>query len=127
MLKKWVFISVNLDFVLGSLTNEEIRDRIQNIWSKFVLGVEPDRLSDWLVQENVITSDQWQRIHTDNPTRQSRCRALLHHLYSIPHPRAFLVVYQALTEESHYLLESIDNQELGFVRSQSDVQPPFQG
>ena len=95
---------------VGSFTNDEAKFRIKKVYAQIVTDVDPDRLSDWLVQENVITIDQWQRIGHDKPPRD-RCRALLNHLFSIQHPRAFLVVRQALEKENHYLLESIDNQE----------------
>ena len=94
---------------VGSFTNDEIKVRIQKVYAQFVAHVDPNRLSDWLVQEDVLTIGQWQRIRHENPTKPDRCRALLDHLFSIQHPRAFLVVRQALEEENHYLLESIDN------------------
>lgn len=84
-----------------------------------MVGVDPERMSDWLVEEFVIDPEQWQKIYTDNGTRQTRCRALLHHLHSIQHPRAFLVVYKALVEENHYLLDLIENQKPG-IGSQPD-------
>ena len=96
---------------VGSLTNDEIKHRVENIFAQFVSDVDPAPLSDWLIQEKVITSDQWEAIRHQNPTAESQCRALLSHLFSIQHPRAFLVVLQALREDCHYLLEFIDNQE----------------
>ena len=73
--------------------------------------VEPDRLSDWLVQENVMSIDEVQRIRNTNHTAPDRCRALLSHLFTIQHSRAFHVVRDALSERNHHLLEYIDNQE----------------
>lgn len=112
-----------LYYASGSFTNYEIKLRILNVYAQFVTDVDPDRLSDWLVQENVITVEQWQRIRLENLTKPDRCRALLSHLFSIQHPRAFLVVRQALSKENHYLLESIDKQEPGCG---SHVQPEKQ-
>lgn len=87
--------------------------------------VEPERLSDWLLQEHVITTDQWHGIRNENSTTQSRCRALLHYLFSIQHPRVFLVVREALSKEYPYLLEFIDNQETGC--GNADTQTTLQG
>ena len=95
---------------VGYFTNEEIRRRVKNIYAQFVSDVDPDRLSDWLIQDNVITIDQWQRIRLGNPVRRDRCRGLLYHLFSIQHPRAFLVLRQAVEKEHPHLLESIATQ-----------------
>ena len=109
-------------YSLGSITNDEVRHRIKNVYAKFVSDVDPDRLSDWLVQETVITIDEKQRIRNTNHTTTDRCRALLDRLLSIQHPRAFLVVRQALQKENHYLLEFIDDQEAGVEPQTESVQ-----
>src|SRR6218665_1346680 len=111
-----VYKSSRLLCSLGSFTNDEIRHRVLNVYAKFVTDVEPDRLSDWLVQENVITIDEKLRIRNTNHTTTDRSRALLHHLLSIQHPRTFLVVREALKKENHYLLGFIDYHD-------DDVQP----
>ena|SRR6218665_1688987 len=113
-----VYKSSRLLCSLGSFTNDEIRHRVLNLYAKFVTDVEPDRLSDWLVQENVISVDEMLRIRNANHTAPDRCRAFLSHLFTIQHPRAFLVVREALRERNHHLLEHIDN--LG-VQLQTDI------
>ena len=82
---------------------------MKNVYAKFVTDVDSVRMSDWLVEENVISLERWKKIRNRNHTAQDRCRALLSHLFSIQHPRAFLVVREALRTENHYLLEYIDN------------------
>ena len=72
--------------------------------------VQPDRLCDYLLQESVITLEQSKEIHLESGTQQKRCRALLDFLLSIQHPRAFLVVRQALSDQNPYLFEFINNQ-----------------
>ena len=74
--------------------------------------VDPDRLCDWLVQASVITLEKSKEIRFENFTAQKRCRALLDCLFSTQHPRAFLVVLQALRYENNYLIQDIDNQQL---------------
>lgn len=115
-------------FVVASLTNDEIKRRIKVNFEKFVSDVEPATLSDRLIQENVIISDRWQAIRHDNPTQRDQCRALLTHLFSSQHPRAFLVVLEALSKETHYLLEIIANQEpQRGLRERSDNETIVQG
>ena len=110
------------------MTNDEAKFRIKKVYAQFVTDVDPDRLSDWLVQENVITIDQWQRIRLENPVKPDRCRALLNHLFSIQHPKAFLVARHALAKENHYLLEYIDNQEPGCgIRVESEKEAALEG
>ena len=105
-----MFIATNA-CIIGFLTNDEIKHRILNVYAKFVTDVEPDRVSDWLVQEHVISVEQWQKLRNANPSIPDRCRALLSHLFSTQHPRAFIVVRKSLSSEDHYLLEDIDKQE----------------
>src|SRR6218665_2450440 len=113
---------------VGSFTNEEIKRRVKNVYAQFVSDVDPDRLSDWLIQDNVVTIDQWQRIRLENPFRRDRCRALLDHLFSINHPRAFLVLRQAVEKEHPHLRESIDTQKPECeIRVQPGTQSALQG
>lgn len=98
-------------FYIGSFTNDEIKLRIQKVYAQFVSDVDPDRLSDWLIQGNVLTIDEKHRIRNPNHAKTDRCRALLDHLLATQHPRSFHIVRQALQKENHYLLEYIDNQE----------------
>lgn len=97
----------SLYYALASFTNDEIKHQILNVYPQFVTDVDPDRLSDYLVQENVITIDDWQRISVENRTRPDKCRALLSHLFYTQHPRAFISVLKALNKENHYLLKYI--------------------
>lgn len=118
------------DYSSASLCNDEIKHRIQNVYSAFVSDVDPDKLSDWLMQENVMTIDEWQRIRHENAAKQDRCRALLHHLFLNQHPRAFLVVRQALSDDEHYLLEYIDSKEtvtVGGISVQQNTRTTVRG
>lgn len=92
----------------GTLTNDQIRDRIVRIYAQFVSDVNPDRLSDFLKQENVLGIGEYQEISARNPAPQGRCRVLLDHLLRKAHPRTFLVLREALRHDVHYLLDCID-------------------
>ena len=98
-------------FLAGSLSNDDIKHQILNIYAKFVSDVQPDRLCDYLLQNSVITLAQSVEFRCENRSPYKRCRALLDFLLSTQHPRAFLVLRQALSDENHYLLEFINNQE----------------
>lgn len=100
-----------LYFALDSFTNDFTKRRVLDFYPQFVTDVDPDRLSDYLIQGSVISTEQWQVIHQENPARPARCRALLSHLFYTQHPKAFLVVRTALSAESHYLLELIEGKE----------------
>ena len=100
-----------LNVIVGVLTNDEIKRRIRNNFSRFMSEVPPTLLTDRLIQEKVITSDMWERISQEYLTPKSQCQALLTHLLSIQHPKAFIIVREALQEKGHSLLESIDNPE----------------
>src|SRR6218665_3914131 len=113
---------------VGSFTNDEIKRMVKNICAQFVSDADPDRLSDWLIQDNVVTIDQWQRIRLENPVKQDKCRALLHHLFSIQHPRAFLVLQQAVEKEHPHLLEAVATQKPEYeIRVQPGTKQALQG
>lgn len=105
-------------YPVDTLTNDEIRDRIVRIYAQFVSDVDPDRLSDFLKQENILGIGEYQEISARNPSSYSRCRALLDHLLRKANPRTFLIVRQALKHDEHYLLDRIDRM------NKSDHLPP---
>lgn len=70
--------------------------------------VDPVMLSDHLIENEVISVEEWDRMKTREVTRYDVCRALLNHLCLQHHPKAFLVVRKALEKENHWLLQEID-------------------
>src|SRR6218665_72384 len=88
-------------------SNEKIRQRVQSIYPAFTTDVDPDRLSDYLKKEGIISIPQYQEICNKNATPSCRCRALLDFLMSGSNPNAFLVVRDALEKENHYLLGAL--------------------
>lgn len=106
-----MFVAQTLYPIVGSLTNDEIKNKVWQIFEKFVSDVEPAPLSDWMIQENIITSNRLLAIRHENPTPRDHCQALLNHFFSSQHPRAFLFLREALSKENHHFLEVIDNQE----------------
>lgn len=81
---------------------------MRNVYAEFVYDVDPIRLSDWLIQERVITIDQWQEIKASEKTNRDICRNLLNHLLYLSNPKTFLVVREALVKQDHWLLQKID-------------------
>src|SRR6218665_3326281 len=89
-------------------SNEKIRQRLQSIYPAFTTDVDPDRLSDYLKKEGIISIAQYQEICGKHKTSHCRCRALLDFLLSGSNPNAFVVVRNALEKENHYLLSALD-------------------
>lgn len=96
-------------------SNDKIRQRVQNNYAAFITDVDPDRLSDYLKQEGIISIEQWQDICGKNTTPRCRCRAVLDFLLSGTHPRAFLVVRNVLEKENHHLLGEIDDNDSSYL------------
>ena len=97
------------DFTSDVLPNTEIKRRVQDIYAEFVSDVNPVPMSDWLIQEKVISIDQWQKIKGSDKTNPDICRSLLNHLLDLSNPKAFLVVREALVKQNHWLLQKIDH------------------
>src|SRR6218665_2509638 len=91
------------------MSNEEFRQRVQSIYPAFTTDVDPDRLSDYLKKESIISIQQSQEICGKHTTPSSRCRALLDFLLSGSNPNSFVVVRNALEKENHHLLSALDD------------------
>lgn len=83
---------------------------MNKIYAELVSDVNPIRLSDWLIQEMVITIDDWQEIKGSEKTNADRCRKLLNHLWGLSNQKTFLVVREYLVQQNHHLLPKIDQQ-----------------
>lgn len=85
------------------LSNDEIKHRVHDVFANFTSDVDPEPLSDWLIQYKIISREEWEENKNTGSTRRSRCRNLLNHLLGLTNPRAFEVVKLALEKEHHWL------------------------
>jgi len=83
------------------------------MYADFVSEVDPKGgVMDWLVQEEVVTFEQKDRIVAET-TRQARCRKLLDELFASSNPRAFVVLRQSLiNEKKSWIVDRIDTADL---------------
>lgn len=68
-------------------------------------------LSDWMIEERLISSDQWELIRQENFSQKYQYEALLNQLLPIQNPTGFITVRESLSEDGHFSIEIIDNQE----------------
>ena len=91
------------------MANEALKNICQYFHSKITTSVSPDSVMDDLLSKNVISSDDYDRLH-QVPTPRDRCRKLLSLLYLSSHPQVFIYLRLALLKEYPWLADEIDKQ-----------------
>lgn len=99
-----------LYLVVGYLTNEEMKHRLEKDFALFMSDGDAASLSNYSIQDKVITSDQWEKIFRENVAPGDEYRALFDHIICSLHPRALVVVRKALRNVDH-VQENIDRQQ----------------
>src|SRR6218665_2341015 len=95
--------------LVGTVSNEELRGRVLGNFAKLVSDMRAAPISDWLIQESIISVEEWHGIEASGigRTRNDINRALLRHLMNLKNPRTFLVFKMALKETASPWLERL--------------------
>lgn len=88
--------------------NERIRQRVTDIYAKFVQQVDPKGyVMDYLIQKRIITHEDTQLV-LGKESKQDRCRAMLNELHERGKPTAYVELREALMQHYHFIVDMID-------------------
>ena len=96
--------------LVGAVSNEELKRRVSDNFVKLVSDMRALSISGWLIQENIISVEEWHSIEASGRTRNEINHALLQHLLTLKNPRTFLVFKMALKETASPWLEKLLDQ-----------------
>ena len=84
--------------------------KFKKLHTTFVDNVNPANIIDFLFQTAVISHDNVNELLQSKDDPRQQCRDLLNLLYASENPKAFVLLYTALTVESHlqWLIDRID-------------------
>lgn len=86
--------------LVDDVSNEELKGRVTDNYVKLVSDMKAALISDWLIQESIISVEDWHGIQASGSgrTRFDINRAFLHLLLGMKNPRTFTVFKMALKE-----------------------------
>ena len=88
--------------------NEDIKKRVKSCFTDLSTSFDPEGyILGKLFQNDVLTVDQVQEINLI-PESDRRAEKLLYLLFTIPHPRAFVVLREALKRDYAWIVELLD-------------------
>lgn len=93
--------------LVGAVSNEELKRRVSDNFVKLVSDMRALPISGWLIQENIISVEEWHSIEASGRTRNEINHALLQHLLTLKNPRTFLVFKMALKETASPWLDKL--------------------
>lgn len=76
-----------------------------------VVELAPQNLSDWFIEEKLISTDHFEQIHQQNPTPKYQYQTLLKQSLPNQNPTEFVSVRETLSKEGRSSLEHFNNQE----------------
>ena len=88
-------------------SNSELKWAFQQIHVKLV-NINAASAIDRLFQENVISSDDNDDLTHPNLNRAAQVRRLMALLHKSDHPRAFIVLREALKKDYDYIVKMVD-------------------
>ena len=89
-----------------SITNEMLKSALVGEYKCFVDTVDPKEIIDVLIQEKILSLEDWNKIATKE-SRQEKCRYLLDKIFTTSNPTSCIITCEALHEYYPWIYEQI--------------------